>query len=138
VRVKAVSRGSAAAGDGPPRPGRFPIILSGLVLPGAGQFVQKRWLPAVGYAVAFILAFILFGVFVFRILYAFYSLGFKFDTYEETAVPVRQALLSLAAAMGIYVVSLIDTFVAYRAACTRWSLRRRVGSIPALDEGDDG
>ena len=106
------------------KPRRFPIYLSALVLPGAGQFAQRRWAAGVLFALGFVAAFAAFMVYVIRILMAFYSLGFDFATYDSSEMmqpPIIRAGLSFLTAIVIYLISLFDTHRAYRRQGHDWA-----------------
>jgi hypothetical protein len=106
-------------------PSRTPVMMSALGYPGAGQFMQKRWLAGLLYGLAFTAGFVAFAVYMFRIIAAFYSLGLDFENAAPPAhLPVRGAVFSLAAALAVYAAALADTYAAYRRACTTWARRK--------------
>jgi len=106
----------------------LPLLLSGLLLPGAGQWAQQRWLAGAVYALSFLAAFTVFIVSVFRILGAFYAMGFDFNRATPERLPAMPAALALLAAVLIYLVSLFDTYRAY----LRNASRRRPPPIPGM------
>jgi len=109
----------------PKKPGRLPMFLSALVCPGAGQLAQRRWFPGIVFGVTFVALFVMFVVYVFRILYAYYSLAFRFDTYEPGPIPLVGAMVSFLAALVTYVANLIDVYLAHRRAGLDWAGRQR-------------
>ncbi|NQU38966.1 MAG: hypothetical protein HQ523_03350 [Lentisphaerae bacterium] len=111
----------------PPKPSRFPIYLSALILPGVGQFAQRRAVAGLLFSLGFVAAFAAFMVYVVRILMAFYSLGFDFATYDTAAVihpPIIRAAICFMVAILIYLVSLFDTHRAYRRQCHDWAAEK--------------
>ena len=111
-------------------PTRLPIFLSGLVYPGAGQIMQRRWLPALLFAGGFTVAFIVFLVCFFRIIMQFY--GLAFDPGAPAQPPKLAGLLiAFGLALAVYAVSLIDTYSAY-ARERRRHARARLNLPPTL------
>lgn len=103
----------------------MPIMMSAFGYPGAGQLMQRRWLWAAVYALAFTVCLVFFCVYVFRIISAYYSLWLDFDKSTTPGrLPVREVLVSLLASVVVYVAALIDTHAAYRRACAAWAGRR--------------
>ncbi len=109
------------------KPGRSPMWLSAFVMPGAGQCAQRRWVVGLLFAAAFILCFVVFMVFMALLIVPFYSMAFNFDTYEPpevSSMPKMGAAISFLAAIGVYVVSLVDTSAAHRRQCSAWSAQK--------------
>ncbi|MCF7847930.1 MAG: hypothetical protein K9M45_03690 [Kiritimatiellales bacterium] len=105
------------------KPSRFPIIMSA-VLPGSGQFVQGRWVPAIIFSSGFLT---LFGWFVWaalQIIVAFYKLGLEFETAEDVEVHAASFLLPLVFALAVWFASLIDAVAAYQRARTAQARRK--------------
>jgi len=98
------------------RPAHSAVLLSALVCPGTGQLLQKRWLAGIAFGTSFIACLVVFLVHALRIIFAFYSLAFQFQEYEEKPIPLLRCLIALAAALLIYVAGIIDT---YRAHASR-------------------
>ena len=97
----------------PPRPFMFsPVMLSALVFPGAGQVMQRRWLAAGGYALAYTVPFIWFMVKVWALLKAYYELGFDFKNATGEAPGAVALLVPFALSLLVYVACLIDAAVA--------------------------
>ena len=99
-------------------PSRGAIMLSALVFPGVGQLVQKRWLAGVAFALAFLVAGILFAVYAGGIIVSYYR--FVDPYYEPAGAPPLKAMLgALGVALLIYMASLADVVLA------RWRIARR-------------
>ena len=77
------------------------------------------------YALAFTACVVAFGMHVFRILVVYYSFGLDFaGSVPPAHLPVRQTLLSFAAALVLYAAAVADAYAAYRRACTTWAQRK--------------
>jgi len=99
----------------PPSKGLFsfsPVLLSALVFPGAGQLMQRRWVAAAAYALAYTIFFLWFLVEVWAVLKAYYALGFDFMNATGQAPSLTALLLPFSASMAVYVACLIDATVA--------------------------
>jgi hypothetical protein len=106
------------------KPSQFPVYLSALVYPGAGQFAQGRWPAGVLYALSFTASFVWFIVCAVRIILAFYSVGLQFDTYRTSAVtnlPTKEAGLAFLAGVSLYILNLVDAFLAQQRRSRRWA-----------------
>lgn len=109
------------------KPSRLPIYLSALIIPGAGQFAQRRPLAGVLFATGFIACLVAFSVYVVKIIMVFYSLAFDFDAYQTSEVmniPKMEAVVAFLSAMGVYVIGIFETHRAYRRQCARWARRK--------------
>ena len=96
-----------------PKPAsRTPILLSAFICPGAGQFVQKRWLAGTVFVVGFLWGFCWLLLIAGRIIISFYRMAIEFDTYEPDAPNAAAILPPFAVALLFYLIGLIDTFVA--------------------------
>ena len=96
-----------------PRPAHSAVLLSALVCPGMGQLLQKRWLAGIAFGTSFIACLAVFMVYALKIIFAFYSLAFQFQEYEEKPIPLLRCLIALAAALLVYVAGVIDTYRAH-------------------------
>lgn len=94
------------------RTGRLPLIVSAFVYPGAGQFMQRRWVPAVFFSASFtaLLLWLLFGVIVplFRTLQS--VLDWASTGADEPLAPISMlnVLIPFLAALLIYLANLAD------------------------------
>jgi hypothetical protein len=100
---------------------RMPMMLSAFVYPGAGQFMQKRWLPGGLFAILFSLFFLLLIASVITPLFAFLN-----DTLDWAAAsgmgggskPVGIFLMKVAlyflASMVVYLANVADVIRATR------------------------
>ena len=97
------------------RPAKYPIFLSAVVYPGAGQIFQHRIIAGIFFIITFTILFISFMFLMGSIIIDFYSLGLNFDNAEVNAEPsLTPALLAFGGALMIYIINLIDTHAAYR------------------------
>jgi hypothetical protein len=108
--------------DGPPS--RLPVVASAVVCPGLGQAMQRRWGAAAFHALAFAAAVVVFGIRVYRILAAFYSLGFDVGAEPVGDVGVGGMLAALGILLAVYAANVADAWMAYRRVCRRWIQRR--------------
>jgi hypothetical protein len=129
IPVPAVPSVPSAAG--PPAPSRLPLVLSGLIFPGAGQVVQRRWVAAVLYGGGTVAAFVMFMVAAVQIVFSFYSLGFAPESYQSPEMPIRRLVVWFFVTLLIYLASLLDTYIAYRRDCTAWAMGKLESKIPA-------
>jgi hypothetical protein len=134
TRTPVTPRFPAAEPDAGQPPSRAPMMLSAFVAPGAGQFAQRRWLAGFVYGFGFLALFVAFIVSVFRILWVYYGLPYIEGAQPPPRVPAAQAVGLFLACMALYLAALLDTWVAYRRACSRWTeariaqaLRRETG-----------
>ena len=96
-------------------------MLSAFVYPGAGQFVQKRWLAGGLFAILFTLFFILLTVAVIIPLFAYLNhtldwaatQGMSSDI-ESEGVSLRKVALYFLVNLAVYVVNLADVISANR------------------------
>lgn len=88
------------------------MLLSALVCPGAGQFVQKRWLAGILYGAGFIWGFCWFMMVAGKVLIDFYRMGFDFFNYEPAMPQISDFIPPLTVAFLFYLVNLIDVFIA--------------------------
>jgi hypothetical protein len=101
------------------KPTRLPILLSAFVMPGAGQFMQRRWLAAWFYCLGFLFTFVMFALYLVKILTAYYSMWLRFETYQAGPVPFKAVIGWFLLAMAIYAAGVIDTYVAHMRANSR-------------------
>ncbi len=86
---------------------RIPILLSAFVCPGAGQFVQKRWLAGSVFATGFIIGFCWFMVRALKIIIDYYRLAFDPDFIAETP-NITGMFPPLIIALVFYFANLVD------------------------------
>lgn len=100
------------------RPSRLALYLSALVWPGAGQFVQKRWLAGLFYAVVFSVCFVFLIIAIFAPMFWNLRLAMEFaDTGKGDAfhpISFAKIFLWLGLSALVYIAGLLDTFVSYR------------------------
>lgn len=103
------------------RPTRWPVAMSALMYPGLGQFVQKRWAAGAVFLVGFSACAIMFGVAAFRVLKAYYSLGFNFSTFETPDTSIAPLLVWFGISMFVYLANIFDAFLGYQRTCRQWA-----------------
>jgi hypothetical protein len=116
-------------------PSRMPIMMTAFGFPGAGQFMQKRWLAGTVISLAVTATLVAFFVYAVRIIWGYYSLAFDFEgSTPPLHPPWRQLLGTFAVFMVVYVIAVIDVWVGHRRACAEWA-RRRAGVPPPPPAG---
>ena len=94
---------------------RHAMLLSALVMPGLGQFMQQRWLAGLFFSVAFLICFVALAMETLVPLFA--NIKASIDMAEGANVPLRELriatiLIWLALALLIYFGSLLDAWLA--------------------------
>jgi predicted transporter len=121
--------------DDLPKPSRAPILLSSFVMPGLGQFAQRRWMAGLLYALGFLVPFAAVMVEAIRILSRFYGLGFDIfstDMPEQLTSPMLRLGIWFVVAIVLFGANLADVYLAYRRACADWARRKaRLPDLPA-------
>ncbi len=94
-------------------PNRTALMLSAFVCPGAGQFLQKRWLAGLLYATTFLVAFIVLIVQVFKPmlhnLAVALSLADNGTGGDFESISRMNVFTTFAIALTIYLLNLADT-----------------------------
>lgn len=107
------------------RPARLAIWLSAGVCPGAGQFVQGRWIRGALYAIAFLACLVLLMVEVLRPMAVNLRValnGFAGGVSEQPFMSISwmNVLIWLVCGVGIYGAALVDTTIVYRRQWRQW------------------
>ena len=123
--VVLISNKSSAGPSQAAAPTRLPVLLTAFVWPGSGQFAQRRWVPAIFYAVGFLICTVLFCIYAVKMLQAYYGIWLHFDTYEKPELPIRPMLVWFGAALVLYVVSVVDALAGYLKQRAEWNRRAR-------------
>jgi hypothetical protein len=87
------------------------MLLSAFACPGAGQFLQKRWLAGFIYATGFIAGFCWFMVLALRIIIDYYRLAFESDFMPDEPNIIGM-IPPLAIALVFYLTNLFDVYFA--------------------------
>jgi TM2 domain-containing membrane protein YozV len=90
---------------------RIPMLLSALVCPGAGQFMQGRWRAGLIYAAGFLWGFFWLMFAAGKIIISYYRMAFD-SQYEPDTPNVWAILPPLAIALTFYLVNLFDIVLA--------------------------
>jgi len=94
---------------------RLQIFLSAFVLPGAGQFAQKRWGPGLTYSISFLCCFMYIITRVGMALFQNLRIAVDGNSNESfTQISIPAILISLLIALMIYLANLMDIFRAAR------------------------
>ena len=93
---------------------KIPVLLSAMVCPGAGQFVQKRWRTGSAYLLCFLATFMYVMLAAGKTIISYYRLGFEFDTYEPEPISMLNLLSPFGLALLIYLANLIDVSIAQK------------------------
>lgn len=88
------------------------FVLSAVIYPGAGQFVQRRIAAGLLYAIPFTAVFVWFLWRALQILVAYYRLAAHPMQAEAEPVSAVSLLVPFLACIAIYVVNVIDAIVA--------------------------
>jgi hypothetical protein len=96
---------------------KMPILLSALVYPGIGQFVQRRWLWGLAYMGSFTAISGVTALIAFR----YFKIEFKDLTYFQTDWVTHRAdnpythtlLKALALCIAIFVANIFDAWMGY-------------------------
>jgi len=91
-----------------------PLVLSALVCPGAGQFLQRRWVSAVVFTIAFALAFVWFAVNFLVTLKAYYEFATDFSGASGKSPGVAGIGLPFLVCLLLYLAGLVDTAIGNR------------------------
>ncbi len=110
--------------NGRHRPSRGAILLSGFVFPGMGQLLQRRWVAGALFLGTFSTLFCLLLIQSFQIIMAFYRVGLSETVPEDDASPLALILGLFGACLVVYVVSVVDTYLALRRQARHASTRR--------------
>lgn len=90
----------------------YAVALSALIYPGAGQFLQRRWLAALAFAGVFTAPFAAFSYYAFHIIWGYYRMAFSQAWMEESApaepLPLVRMGVAFAACVIIYLWNLVD------------------------------
>ncbi len=115
------------AEDSRPRnkPSRAAIFLSGFLYPGAGQLAQRRWVAGVGFVAGFSFLLALFMVQSLRTIVAFYELGLR-GTETDQLPSLASIGVLFAACLAVYVLNIVDAWLAYRRAARRHAWQRHI------------
>jgi hypothetical protein len=103
----------------PSPPTRLAVLFSAVVYPGAGQFLQSRWLAGTLCGGAFTAAFIGFIAEMVRIMHAYLSTAF-FDSPPDAPPGYRRLLMFALASLLLFTIGLIDTILAHQRALRRF------------------
>lgn len=119
-------------------PSRGAILLSGVVYPGVGQLVQRRWAAAVLFAGVFSALFGLLMVRSMQIVVAYYRLGLDGAAAAEEMPSIRPILGLFGCGLLVYVANIADAYLAHRRRARRYAVQRHFDlAIASLLEQDE-
>jgi len=115
--------------DPPPRPSRIEVIVSAVVFPGIGQFMQKRWVAATLYfGVGAALGLVLIGL-VGMALYAYLALIPEVTNLTPKDEAITVSPMQIAGGLGafivVHVLNIVDVSMAYRRRVLAWQRAQR-------------
>jgi TM2 domain-containing membrane protein YozV len=93
------------------RPSHIPILLSAFACPGAGQFMQKRWMAGVVFVSGFLVGFFWAMVLAIGNIVDYYRMAFDFDYDPDPSSP-KAFIAPVMIALVVYVVNLFDVSIA--------------------------
>lgn len=107
------------------KPTRTAMMLSAVMAPGAGQFVQRRWLAGAFFLITFLICLVCLLVEVVRPMVANILISLDVAEHKSNAALVRfrtgPILTWLGLSVLMYVISLLDTALAYARQCRQWA-----------------
>jgi len=110
------------------KPTRTAIILSAVMPPGTGQFVQRRWMAGTIYLTAFLICIVFFLVEIIRPMVTNILISIDVAANKSDAALVNfrvgQILIWFGLALAVYLASLLDTTAAYYRQCRQWAQQR--------------
>ncbi len=109
------------------RPSRTPIFLSAVVMPGSGQFAQKRIGAGIFFSAIFLLCFIGLATAAVRWVFFYYRDMSRWLTSDGAMPPTPSfapILWLLAFSLVVYVINLCDVYLAYLRECERWGQKK--------------
>jgi len=117
------------------KPTKTAIMLSAIMSPGAGQFLQRRWVAGAIYMALFLLCMIVLLVEIIRPMVANIIISIDFAAHVSDQPLVQYRVLHILAwfglALAVYLAGLLDTWTAYTRQCREWSRQHsRLGEIP--------
>ena len=101
------------------------LLTMGAIFPGAGQFVQKRWVSGITYALGSVVSLIGFLIYMLRFFFAYYS-QISWDGSETGVVAILPHVLKMLICLGIailvWIASTVDLYF-YQSRGRRSALR---------------
>ncbi|MDD4871607.1 MAG: SUMF1/EgtB/PvdO family nonheme iron enzyme [Kiritimatiellae bacterium] len=101
---------------------KSPVYLSIFAFPGAGQFLQRRWIPAIFYSSAFFFFFFLILVRAGKLWIG--TLKSIMDNKPFENMSFSKFVWPLGISIFIYLLSILDTIIAYRKECQLHAQRK--------------
>lgn len=104
------------------KPSALAILFSAVVFPGAGQYLQKRWLAGSFYALVFLGGVVFLFAAIFRPLFLNLRMLSALPAGAEENVfyptPWKNIFFWTSVALGVYLANLLDVYVYYRRGLT--------------------
>lgn len=97
---------------------RIPIAAAAFICPGAGQLLQRRWWAGAILGLSFLGLFVWTLSLALRVIIDYYRLAFD-DNLTPKAPDITAFMLPFILALCIYLISLIDVFLAYQRITTQ-------------------
>ncbi|OGV69637.1 MAG: hypothetical protein A2283_23585 [Lentisphaerae bacterium RIFOXYA12_FULL_48_11] len=115
VIPRAKVRGILAKASKTEKLGKLPIYLSVFAFPGAGQFVQRRWFPAILFSISFFICFTIIMTKVFKIWAGMVHSAIDGTAFES--IHYSSILWPFVISIIIYIAGIIDTNSAHNKKC---------------------
>ncbi|MBU4200389.1 MAG: hypothetical protein KKE37_12450 [Verrucomicrobia bacterium] len=118
------------------KPTKTAIMLSAVMAPGAGQFVQRRWVVGAFFLIAFLVCLVFLLVEIVWPMAANILASLDFAERKPDVVLVKYRVAPILAWSGlslvVYLAGLLDTAAAYYRQCREWSRQHsRLWTEPA-------
>lgn len=114
--------------EDPTKPSKTPVYLSAVLFPGAGQFAQRRWIPAIILlsltSLSLLAPLVRIGKFVADNIHAVRVFKTTGDVIPVQPLDFQHVVLPLLFAVILYVIGLADTLLAYMRECREWGEKR--------------
>jgi|GEM_PF-938006 len=94
------------------KPDRLPVYFSAFVLPGAGQFIQRRWISAVIYSVGFVTCFVIILARAVKLWIGMVASASDNKPFAE--ISIYSFLWPLIISIVIYILSIVEAMAVYR------------------------
>ncbi len=86
--------------------------MSAFVCPGAGQFMQKRWLAGLIYLAGFLASFFWLMVLAVSNIIDYYKMAFEYESHDPHPHSPMALLLPFGVALFFYLANLFDAYLA--------------------------
>ncbi len=130
--IRSISQ-EPSVGDDKSRQDKMPVYLSIFAFPGAGQFIQRRWIPALLFSSGFLVCFSIIMARVFRLWKGMVMSAIDGKPFDP--IPYTALIWPLIIAVIIYIAGIFDTNAAYnrkRRLIAQKKLENKLGRLSAM------